>query len=135
MIWCGRKRGTFIGSRTLTRMNIQLANVLSDVSGMTREAIIKAILKGERDPHKLAAFRHPRVKASEEQITQSLEGNWQPDLLFVLKQEQDGYEFCLQQMAGAIGSSTTICSSGRTQPSSSSAGREAAAAAQEEERK
>src|SRR5256885_3331839 len=28
-----------------------------------------------------------------------LEGNWQPDLLFVLKQEQDGYEFCQQQMA------------------------------------
>src|SRR5256885_604633 len=25
--------------------------------------------------------------------------NWQPDLLFVLKQEQDGYEFCQQQMA------------------------------------
>jgi transposase len=39
------------------------------------------------------------VKASEEQIAQSLEGNWQPDLLFVLKQEQDGYEFCQKQMA------------------------------------
>jgi len=39
------------------------------------------------------------VKASEEQIAQSLEGNWQPDLLFLLKQEQDGYEFCHKQMA------------------------------------
>jgi len=29
------------------------------------------------------------VKASEEQIAQRLEGNWQPDLL-LLKQEQDG---------------------------------------------
>ena len=52
-----------------------------------------------RSPHKLAAFWDPRVQASEEQIAQYLEGNWQPDLLFVLKQEQDGYEFCQQQMA------------------------------------
>jgi transposase len=85
--------------KALTLMNIQLANVLSDVSGTTGQAIITAILRGERDPHKLAELRDPHVKASEEQIAQSLEGNWQPDLLFVLKQEQDGYEFCQKQMA------------------------------------
>src|SRR5499427_472027 len=85
--------------KALTQMNIQLANVLSDVSGVTGQAIIKAILRGERDPQKLAALRDLRVKASEEQIAQSLEGNWQQDLLFVLKQEQDGYEFCQKQMA------------------------------------
>src|SRR5437588_2740967 len=81
------------------QMNIQLANVLSDLSGVTGQAIIKAILAGERNAHKLAEFRGPRVRASKEQIAQSLEGNWQPDLLFVLKQEQDGYEFCQTQMA------------------------------------
>ena len=85
--------------KALTQMNIQLANVLSDVSGMTGQAIIKAILGGQRDPHKLAEFRDPRVKASEEQIARSLEGNWEEGLLFVLKQEQDGYEFCQKQMA------------------------------------
>jgi transposase len=85
--------------KALTQMNLQLANVLSDVSGVTGQAIITAILTGERDPHKLAAFRDCRVKASEEQIAQSLEGNWQDDLLFLLKQEQDGYEFCQKQMA------------------------------------
>ena len=84
--------------KALTQMNIQLANVLSDVSGMTGQAIIKAILAGERDPHKLAAFRDHRVKASEEEIARSLEGNWEEDVLFVLKQEQDGYEFCQKQM-------------------------------------
>jgi hypothetical protein len=85
--------------KTLTQMNIQLANVLSDVSGTTGQAIIKAILAGERDAHMLAEFRDPHVKASKEQIAQSLEGNWQPDLLFVLKQEQEGDEFCQKQMA------------------------------------
>jgi len=85
--------------KALTQMNIQLANVLSDVSGMTGQAIVKAILAGERDPHQLAALRNWRVKASEEEIARSLEGNWQEGLLFVLQQEQDGYEFCLKQMA------------------------------------
>ena len=84
--------------KVLTQMNIQLANVLSDVSGMTGQAIIKAILAGESDPHKLAAFRDPRVKASEKEIARYLEGNWQQDLLFVLNQEQEGYEFCQKQM-------------------------------------
>jgi transposase len=84
--------------KAMTQMNIQLANVLSDVSGMTGQAIIKAILAGERDPLKLAEFRDPRVKASKHEIARSLEGNWQEDLLFVLKQEQDGYEFCQKQM-------------------------------------
>jgi len=85
--------------KALTQMNIQLANVLSDVSGMTGQAIIKAILAGERDPHKLAAFRDHRVKASGEEIARSLEGNWEEDLLFVMQQEQDGFEFCQKQMS------------------------------------
>ena len=73
--------------------------MLSDISGVTGQAIITAILAGERNPHKLAEFRDPRVKASEEQIARSLEGNWQPDLLFVLQQEQDGYKFGQKQIA------------------------------------
>src|ERR1700730_10723262 len=85
--------------KAMTQMNIQLANVLSDVSGVTGQAIIKAILAGERDPQKLAAFRDWRVKASTEEIARSLEGHWQPDLLFVLKQEEDGYEVCQKQIA------------------------------------
>src|SRR6202165_4542562 len=85
--------------KALTQMNLQLANVLSDVSGVTGQAIVKAILAGERNPRKLAEFRDKRVKASAEEIARSLEGHWQEDLLFRLKQEQDGYEFCLKQVA------------------------------------
>src|SRR2546427_190842 len=39
--------------KALTQMNLQLANVLSDVSGVTGQAIITAILAGEHDPHKI----------------------------------------------------------------------------------
>lgn len=84
--------------KTLTQMNVQLANVISDLSGVTGQAIVKAILAGERDGRELAALRDGRIKASEEEIARSLEGNWQEDLLFLLKQEQEGYEFCQQQI-------------------------------------
>ncbi len=85
--------------KALTQMNIQLANVLSDISGKSGQAIIKAILQGERDAGELAALCDGRVQASQEEVAGSLEGNWQDDLLFVLQQEQDGYEFCQKQMA------------------------------------
>ena len=85
--------------KALTQMNIQLANVLSDISGKSGQAIIKAILQGERDAGELAALCDRRVQASQEEVAGSLEGNWQDDLLFVLQQEQDGYEFCQTQMA------------------------------------
>jgi transposase len=85
--------------KALTQMNIQLANVLSDITGKSGQAIIHAILEGERDPYELAALCNPNVKASEEEIARSLEGNWQEDLLFMLRQEQEGYEFCQKQMA------------------------------------
>jgi transposase len=85
--------------KALTQMNIQLANVLSDISGKSGQAIIHAILEGERNPYELAAMCDVRVQASEEEVARSLEGNWQEDLLFMLKQEQDGYEFCQKQMA------------------------------------
>lgn len=85
--------------KVMIQMNVQLANVISDLSGVTGQAIVKAILEGERDPRKLAEHRDARVKASEEEIARSLEGNWQDDLLFVLQQEQDGYDFCQKQIA------------------------------------
>jgi len=34
--------------KALTQMNLQLANVLTDISGATGQAIIKAILAGEQ---------------------------------------------------------------------------------------
>ena len=64
-------------------MNIPLANVISDISGVTGQAIVKAILDGQRDPRELAAYRDCRGEASEEEIARSLEGNWREDQLFV----------------------------------------------------
>jgi len=50
-----------------------------------------------------------------EEIARSLEGNWQEDLLFLLQQEQAGYEFCQKQMAECDASCSTISRKGRTE--------------------
>ncbi|MDE3181308.1 MAG: IS110 family transposase, partial [Acidobacteriota bacterium] len=72
--------------KVLTEMNVQLANVISDLSGMTGMAILQAILDGERDPDRLAALADPRIQARPKEIAQSLEGHWREELLFVLRQ-------------------------------------------------
>lgn len=77
--------------KVLTEMNVQIANVISDISGVTGMAILNAILEGERDRYKLAELAHPRIQASREEIARSLEGNWRLELLFVLRQERDIY--------------------------------------------
>jgi transposase len=82
----------------LTKMNIQLANVLSDINGLSGQQIIAAILKGERDPWKLADMKNYRVRASREEVARSLEGNWREDVLFELQQAVDSYQFAHLQM-------------------------------------
>jgi transposase len=47
-------------------------------------AIVRAIVAGERDPHRLAAFRHRRCSKSVDQIAQHLTGAWREEHLFNL---------------------------------------------------
>jgi transposase len=72
--------------KALTQMNVQLANVISDIVGETGLKILRAIVAGERDGSKLAALKHFRIRASEEEIAKSLEGNWREEHLFALRQ-------------------------------------------------
>ena len=78
--------------KVLTEMNVQLSNVLSDLSGVSSMKIIQAILDGVRDPWELAALVEPGVKATPEDIVKSLEGNWREELLFVLRQHVEFYQ-------------------------------------------
>lgn len=85
--------------KALTEMNIQLANVISDISGTTGMKILRDIVKGERDPQKLAMHKHGRIQASREEIARSLEGTWRPELLFVLEQSLELYDTYLKKIA------------------------------------
>jgi transposase len=84
--------------KALTQMNVQLANVISDISGVSGMAIIRAIVDGERDPAKLSQLCDRRIRATPEEVAKSLEGNWRPDLLFVLSQQLRNYDHFQKQM-------------------------------------
>src|SRR3954447_13819070 len=85
--------------KTLTQMNVQLANVISDISGVTGMAILRAIVAGERDTEKLSTLKHNRVRASREEIARSLEGTWREELLFVLEQSLELYDLYVRKIA------------------------------------
>jgi transposase len=78
--------------KALAQMNVQLGNVISDITGLTGQAIIRAIVAGERDPAKLASLRHERIRASEAEIAQSLKGHWRDEHLFALQQAVSLYD-------------------------------------------
>jgi transposase len=85
--------------KALSQMNLQLANVVADIAGVTGMRIIKAILAGERDALVLARLRDARCKNDESTIARSLQGNFRPEHLFSLKQAVDLYEFYQSQIA------------------------------------
>jgi len=121
--------------KAMTQMNIQLANVLSDVSGTTGQAIITAILRGERDPHKLAELRDPHVKASEEQIAQVWKATGNQICCLCSNRSRMAMSSARSRWRSAIGSSRSISNreriAARVCPS---AGREAQGTPQEKER-
>ena len=96
-----RSQGRFVQhmQKPLTQMNIQLANVISDVAGETGQKILRAIVAGERDGMALARLKNSRIHASEDEIAKSLQGSWRAEHLFALKQALDAFDFCGTQLA------------------------------------
>jgi transposase len=79
--------------KSLSQMNLQVHHVLSDITGVSGQAILDAILGGERDPVVLTQLCHPRVRSPREKVAQALEGDYRPEHLFTLKQSLDGYRY------------------------------------------
>jgi transposase len=84
--------------KALEQMNVKLARVVSDVTGVTGRRIIGAVLDGERDPRVLARLRDRRCQQDEETIARSLEGTWRPEHLFALRQAVELLDFYQQQL-------------------------------------
>jgi transposase len=61
--------------KVLQDANIKIDSVISDVMGKSGRAFLDAIVRGERDPEKLAEHANYRLKASREQIVEALRGN------------------------------------------------------------
>jgi transposase len=84
--------------KALTQMNVQLANVISDVVGETGQKILRAIVAGERDGQVLGSMKNARIRASVDEIAKSLQGNWRAEHLFALKQALGAFDFIGTQL-------------------------------------
>jgi transposase len=84
--------------KALEQMNLKLPEVVSDITGVTGMAIIKAILTGERDPVRLARLRDRRCQHSEEQSAKALQGTWRAEHLFAFGQAVALYDFYHRQL-------------------------------------
>src|SRR5260370_20770286 len=103
-----RQRGVLLRSQSrhvphmqkaMTQMNVQLANVVSDVVGETGQKILRAILAGERAGHVLAEMKNRRIRAGVDEIAKSLQGNWRAEPLFAPRQALNGFDFIRTQLA------------------------------------
>jgi transposase len=85
--------------KALKLMNIQLSEVLSDVTGVSGQRILRAIVGGERDPLVLAQMRDPSCKQPEEQIAAALTGTWRTEHIFVLQQSLELFDFYVKLLS------------------------------------
>jgi transposase len=84
--------------KAMLHMNIQLSQMLSDITGETGQRIIRAIVAGERDPFKLAVLRNYRCKKDEAEIAKALTGTWREEHIFVLRQSLAFFDFYTWQI-------------------------------------
>jgi transposase len=68
--------------KALQQMNLKLTQVVSEITGVTGMAIIKAIVAGGRDPMTLAKLRHPTCHHDADEIAKALQGTWRAAQLF-----------------------------------------------------
>ena len=95
-----RERSRFVQrmQKALVKMNLLLHNVIDDITGKTGISIITAILHGEREPKKLAAYRDGHCKKTEEEIAESLTGYYKEDQLYLLESNYNSYLFFEKQI-------------------------------------
>jgi transposase len=85
--------------KALTLMNIRLHQEIAQIQGASGMRIIKAILEGEREPHKLLLLCEERIiKNKAEDVLASLQGNYKAEHLFALQQVVECYEFFRQKI-------------------------------------
>jgi len=68
--------------KALEQMHLKLTQVVSDITGVTGMAILKAIVAGERDQQHLAKLRNPHCHHDEDDIAKARQGTWRAEHLF-----------------------------------------------------
>ncbi len=87
--------------KALERMNIKLHDEISDLAGVSGQAVVRAILAGERDPARLLALCDKRIQRSKaERVRESLRGTWAKEHLFALAQAVQSWDHYQSQIKG-----------------------------------
>jgi len=76
----------------LEQAHLKLTSVVSDALGVSGRKILRALLEGEKDPEKLAALGHSKLKASKEELAEALTGRLSRSQKLVLRMTLDGIE-------------------------------------------
>ncbi len=84
--------------QSLDQMNVQVHRAVTAITGQTGMKIVRAIVRGERDPEQLAALRHKRCKHTAEQFAEHLTGNWREEHLFNLEHSLSLYDAVQQRI-------------------------------------
>jgi transposase len=80
--------------KALERMNIKLHDVISDVTGVSGQKVLEAILAGERQPERLLELCDEQIKKKKrERVLESLRGTWRAEHLFALGQAMAAWKF------------------------------------------
>lgn len=86
--------------KALTEMNIRLKEVLSQIHEASGMAIIKAILDGQSDEHKLLSLCHTNIRAHKSDLVlKALRGHYTQAGLFALQQAYQAYHFYKDQIS------------------------------------
>src|SRR6476620_4310115 len=89
--------------KAMEQMNLKLQHVITDITGKSGQAIIQAILQGEKNPDVLIGLLDGRIKANRDTIKKSLNGIWTEEHLFELRQSFDLYHIYRQKIAECDG--------------------------------
>jgi len=72
--------------KVLEDTNIKLTSVLTDITGVSGRAILKALLNGETNPEQLAELAKGRLRAKRSELEESLVGIIKPHHRFLLSE-------------------------------------------------
>ena len=86
------RHGQRIGTAREQR-NVTLPEVVSAITGLTGMGILRAIVRGERDPQAFATLRDHRCKEHAATLARAWQGTWQPEPLCAFQQSLALYDY------------------------------------------
>ena len=78
--------------KTLEEANIKLDSVITDIMGLSGRRMVEAIIAGETNPARLADLADRRIKASREELIETLRGRVTDHHRFMLRLHLDQYD-------------------------------------------